>query len=109
MDNREYRRKAWQLCALIGVAAAYGFWFQQRRLLTGNHMVDGTLSVLLGLFICSRPAGNAIDLFFFERGAFHRVFKEWSSIRWLALNLLTLLMGWFVIFIGTTHLASRAD
>jgi hypothetical protein len=109
MANREYRRKTGLLIALIAVAAAYSIWFQQRHLLTGNPAVDGTLTVLLGLYICSRPAGNAIDLFFLERSPFHRMVTEWSSIRWLALNILTLLMGWLVIYLGTTHLTSRAD
>ena len=109
MDHHEYPRKTGFLLALIAVAAVYSLWFLQRQILTGNATVDGTLSVLLGLYICSRPAGNAIDLLFLERGSFHRFVSHWSSIRWLALNILTLLMGWIVIYLGTTHLTSRAD
>ena len=105
----QYRRQTWLLCMLIAVAAAYSFWFHQRQALTDNPTVDGTLSVLLGLYICSRPAGNAIDLVFFERSPFHRMVTEWSSIRWLVLNIVTLLMGWIVIYLGTAHLTSRAD
>jgi len=96
------------LLALIAVAAVYSLWFQQRQILTGNPTLDGALSVLLGLYICSRPAGNAIDLLFLERGSFHSFVSHWASIRWLALNILTLLMGWIVIYLGTTHLTSRA-
>jgi hypothetical protein len=107
MELHRYR-KTGLLCALIVVAGAYSFWFHQRQVLTGNPTVDGTLSVLLGLYICSRPAGNAIDLFF-ERSPFHRMITEWSSIRWLLLNIVTLLMGWIVIYLGTAHLTSRVD
>jgi hypothetical protein len=64
MELQQYR-KSGLLCALIAIAGAYSFWFHQRQVVTGNPTVDGTLSVLLGLYICSRPAGNAIDLFFF--------------------------------------------
>jgi hypothetical protein len=109
VDQDRYRRKTKLLWALILLAAVYSLWFHQRHRLTGNPMVDGTLSVVLGLYICSRPAGNAIDLLFFERTAFHRIVSEWSSIKWLALNILTLLMGWIVIHLGTAHLASRGD
>ena len=109
MASRQYRRKTGLLIALIVVAAAYGIWFQRRHMLTGNPTMDGAFSVLLGLYICSRPAGNAIDLIFFERSPFHRMITEWSSIGWLALNILTLLMGWIVIHLGTLHLASRPD
>ena len=109
MERDQYPRKTGLLCVLIAVAAAYSFWFHQRQVLTGNPTVDGTFSVLLGLYICSRPAGNAIDLFFFEHSPFHRVIKEWSSMRWLVLNILTLLMGWMVIYLGTAHLTSQAE
>ena len=109
MDERQYRRKTNLLWALIVIAAAYSSWFYQRHALTGINMIDGAISVLLGLYICSRPAGNAIDLLFFERNSFRRIVTEWSSIQWLALNILTLLMGWLVIYIGTAHLTSRAD
>ena len=109
MDRQRYRRKTGVLYALIAAAAVYSIWFQHRHTLTGNPTVDGSFSVLLGLYICSRPAGNAIDLIFFERSPFHRMITEWSSIGWLALNILTLLMGWIVIHLGTIHLASRPD
>lgn len=95
--------------ALIALAGAYIIWLQQGHTLTGNHTMDGGFSVLLGLYICSRPAGNAIDLIFYERNPFHRVVKEGSSMKWLALNILTLLMGWVVIYLGTTYLTNRAD
>jgi hypothetical protein len=108
MELQQYRKSS-LLCALIVVAAAYSFWFHQKQMLTGNPTMDGTFSVLLGLYICSRPAGNAIDLFFFERSPFHRMVTEWSSIRWLVLNIVTLLMGWIVIYLGTAHLTSRVD
>jgi hypothetical protein len=109
MRDQPYRRKTILLYVLITLAALYSLWFQQRQMLIGYRTVDGSISVLLGLYICSRPAGNAIDLFFFERSPFHRIVGEWSSIRWLALNILTLLMGWIVIYLGTAHLTSQAN
>ena len=109
MDQNQFRRKTKSLWALILLAAIYSLWFDQRHMLTGNHMIDGSLSVLLGLYICSRPAGNAIDLLFFERASFRHTIAQWSSIGWLALNILTLLMGWIVIYLGTAHLTSRGD
>ena len=69
--------------------------------------LDGTFSVLFGLYICSHPAANAVDLLFFERKSYRRIISNWSTAQWLALNILTLLMGWIVIVIGTTHLTSQ--
>ena len=109
MDEDLYRGKTKMLWVLIVVAAVYSLWFNRSHELTGNHMVDGALSVLLGLYICSRPAGNAIDLLFVERRSTRRIITKWSDIRWLALNILTLLMGWNVIYIGTAHLTSRGE
>jgi hypothetical protein len=107
MDRRDYRRKSAFLLALIAAAALYSLWFAARRIVSGNPTFDGALSVVLGLYICSRPAGNAIDLLFYERGSFR--FSQWNSLGWLALNILTLFMGWLVIYLGTTHLTSRAE
>jgi len=103
----DYRRKNALLLALIASAALYSLWFTAQRAVTGNPTLDGALSVVLGLYVCSRPAGNAIDLLFYERGTLR--FSQWTSLRWLALNIVTLIMGWLVIYLGTTHLTSRAD
>ena len=74
---------------------------------TGNDRLIGSIGVLLGLYICSHPAANAVDLLFFQRYAVRQLSKEWSGIAWLALNLLVLLVGWIVIVIGTTRLTGR--
>lgn len=34
--------------------------------------------------------------------------SEWSVVRWLALNLLVLLTGWMVIFLGLRRLVDEA-
>lgn len=96
------------LVALILIAGAYSLWFQQQHALTGSLILDGSITVLLGLYICSRPAGNAIDLIFLERHRHRSIATRWSSLSWLALNILALLMGWLVIYLGTMRLTSRA-
>ena len=107
MAERQYHRNIKRLWGLILLAMVCSMWFYRVGSLTGNSMLDGSLGVLLGLYICSHPAANAIDLLFFERAAFGRVGSGGSSVRWLALNILTLLMGWIVIVIGTTRFTSR--
>jgi hypothetical protein len=108
-DARQYRRKSTFLWGLILAALIYTWWFNSHNSLSGNPIIDGTLSVIFGLYICSRPAANAIDLLFSERGPFYRFASEWSSVTWLALNILTLLTGWIVIYLGVTHLTHRGD
>ena len=79
------------------------FWLGR----VGNDRLVGSIGVLLGLYICSQPAANAVDLLFFQRGAVRQLSKAWSGIAWLALNLLVLLVGWLVIVIGTTSLTGH--
>ncbi len=91
---------------MLLLAVIYGsliyFWLGTAR----NNRLIGIIGVLLGLYICSQPAANAVDLLFFERGAVRRLAKDWSGMGWLMLNLLVLLAGWLVIVIGTTRLTS---
>jgi len=96
-----------RLCALLIPAAAYLAWASWFRPLDGSGTVDGTIGVLLGLYICSHPAANGIDLIFLERGAFRRVTSRWSGVRWLALNGVVMFVGWLVIVAGATEVFAR--
>jgi hypothetical protein len=73
------------------------------RTLTGVSLLDGAISVIVGLYICSHPAANAVDLIFLQRGALHELASEWSGLGWLLLNLLVLFVGWLVIVLGATR------
>jgi membrane-associated protease RseP (regulator of RpoE activity) len=78
--------------------------------LTGTNSLDGIIGVLLGLYICSHPAANVVDILFFGQGARRRQFSSRrSALLWLALNALILLIGWISIFLGTTRLIVKAD
>jgi hypothetical protein len=89
--------------ALLGLI--YTGWFSFVHVLTGIRWLDGSIGVLLGLYICSHPAANAVDLIFFQRAALRQISSEWPGIGWLALNLLVLLIGWVVIMTGVTRIA----
>jgi hypothetical protein len=96
------------LCALILLGLLYLGLVAFMPTLTGIPLLDGSIGVVLGLFICSRPAGNAVDMLFYERGAFRRLTSGWSGIGWLALNLFVLFVGWLVIVSGAMRFAGRA-
>ena len=80
------------------------YWLQT---LTGTVKGDGITGVILGLFICAHPAAGFLDMFFFEKEARYRLSLEWSALWWLLLDLLVLLIGWHVIFIGLTRLLGK--
>jgi hypothetical protein len=72
--------------------------------LTSSGPLDGLVGGLLGLYICSHPARNTIDVLFANRFALARIWSTWSGRGWLALNGLVLLAGWWVIFLGMVSL-----
>jgi hypothetical protein len=106
MEQR-HRRATRMLWAMILLAVAYSVLLLSVQTLTGTNLLDGGITVLLGLYICSHPAANAVDMLFYERDAFRHLASEWNGIGWLALNMLVLLVGWVVIVIGATRLAAR--
>jgi hypothetical protein len=107
MHEWRYRRKTRVLWVMILLAIIYGGLIVFLFASTGYDRLVGITGVLLGLYICSHPAANAVDVLFFERGAVRQLSRDWSGIGWLALNFLVLLVGWIVIVIGTTRLTAR--
>ncbi|NJD56619.1 MAG: hypothetical protein FIA94_09485 [Nitrospirae bacterium] len=104
-SSKSHVRKLWAL-TLIGFA--FISWISYHHALTGMHKVDGIICVLLGLFLCAHPAAYVLDIFFFSRSTGRQFPSNVSAALWVALNSLVLMIGWFIIFIGTTHLADRA-
>ena len=86
------------------LALAYGLPIVALGTLTHNAALDGFVGGMLGLYICSHPARNMIDVLFADRFAFGRIRASWAGRRWLALNGLVLLAGWLTIFLGMVSL-----
>ena len=84
---------------LVVLGLAYNNWLYFLSTLTGVPLLDGGIGVLLGLYICSHPAANAVDMLF-ERGMLRRITSKWLGAGWLVLNLLVLAVGWMVIVTG---------
>jgi hypothetical protein len=100
-------RRTLLLVALLAPAALFVASQYYLVTLTGYDLADGCLGVLLGLYICSHPAANAIDLLFFERGGVRRLVRSRAGVGWLLLNALVMLVGWFVIVIGAARFTGR--
>ena len=69
--------------------------------------VYGIGGMLLGLFICARPAKNAIDVLIFERQALRRVMRGVRGLAWLCLNALVMGVGCFVIIVGALRMSVK--
>jgi len=96
------------LWTMILIAIAYGIVIKLIPTLTGNSTLDGAIGVLLGLYICSHPAANVVDLIFFKRWAIMRSASNFAGFTWLFLNAAVFFAGWLVIVNGTLHLVVRS-
>jgi hypothetical protein len=109
MDQHQRGRNIKKLWAIVLLGIAYSSLLYYQRPLTGANNVDGIIGVLFGLYICSHPAANMVDMLFFGRGDRRQFSSKRSAALWLALNMLVLLIGWMVIFAGTTRFVGRTD
>jgi hypothetical protein len=111
-----FRRKARVLWALAASTALYALLLHHLPAAAGPlhagvapaRTAAGVAGIVLGLYACSHPAGNAVDLLFMERGGLRRLTAEWSGVGWLALNGAVFVLGWLAIVLGAIQLASRA-
>lgn len=86
------------------LAMIYYSWLHFLGEITGVPLWDGIIGVLLGLYICSHPSANAIDMLFFRRYDLRQMISGWPGVGWLVLNLLVMLVGWLIIVIGAIQL-----
>jgi hypothetical protein len=105
-QQRRGSRNTRTLWLLILFAAIYAGLLFFRHGVTGRHLLDAFIGVGLGLFICSRPAANGVDLLFAERYKLRQITSTWDGIGWLALNLAVFFIGFAVIMLGTRLLAA---
>lgn len=108
LAERRAQRNSSELVLFIFLALVYTELLRFLPTLTGISLLDGSIGVAMGLYICAHPAANAVNMLFFETDLLQQI-SEWANIRWILLNLLVLLAGWMVIFTGLTRwLANRA-
>jgi len=103
MDYIAKDRDEKTMWGLILLAIIVGGLFHFVRTFTGNDEIDGLLSVLLGLYICSKPATHVVDLMIFGRDIRHWISTIQSNIWWVMLNLLVMFSGLSLIMTGTTR------
>jgi hypothetical protein len=109
MDQQRHRLKIMMLWVLVVLGIAYSSLLYTQPTLTGQNDLDGIIGVVLGLYICSHPAANLVDMLFYRGGIRYPVSSGRSALLWLALNVSVLLIGGLAIFVGTTRFIGRTD
>ncbi len=88
------------LGVMIVLGLAYLVLLNSQHPLTSTYRLDGIISVLLGLYICSHPVANTLDVIIYHRYLPPRKGSPGVEVLWWALNAVTLGTGWWVIFVG---------
>jgi hypothetical protein len=107
--EQEYQLRSGFLTALLVLAAAYLVWQSSLPEVTEHDRMYGITGMLLGLFICSRPATNAIDVLIFERQSLRRVMRGARGLGWLCLNGLVMFVGCFVVVVGAMRMSIKIE
>jgi hypothetical protein len=91
------------LLALMLPAILYGWLLSELGTLTGTLFWDGVLGVAIGLYICSHPVSNAIDLLFLDHGIMRHGVGDTHGFAWYGLNLIVMCVGCLVTIVGLTR------
>jgi len=95
------------LSAMLVFGGIYIGWLSYIGSISGSNRLDGTLGILLGLFIGSQPAANMLDILLFMKADTRESLITTNSGRlWLFMNLLTIFAAWAVVFIGALRFVS---
>jgi len=101
MDQYWRGRSPTFLFSMLLLGIVYGGLVSYLGFSTGSLTYDGSIGVALGLYICSHPVSNAIDLLFLDHGIMRGSIGD-HGLAWYGLNLLVLVAGWLVTTIGLT-------
>jgi hypothetical protein len=102
--NKPRKRNPALLIALAGAAALYAGWLLLWPTHRGRAGLEGSVGVLLGLYICSQPVASLLDVILYGRIYASYETSHRSNMWWLALNLLIFVIGFFTLFFGATRL-----
>jgi hypothetical protein len=90
------------------LACLYTAWMAYSGVLTGNLRMDGSIGMLLGLYVCSHPAANMLDMLLFMQADIREtIISTRAGQFWLGMNALVLVAGWVAIFSGAVHFVQR--
>ena len=95
------------LGAMLVLGGIYIGWLSYVGSISGSDRLDGTLGILLGLFIGSQPAANMLDILLFMKADTRESLITTHAGRfWLFMNLLTIFAAWAVVFTGALRFVS---
>jgi hypothetical protein len=91
------------LASVIVLGVIYAAWIYVRNAITGSNFWDATIGVLLGIYICSRPVSNLLDMIYAQNIRWKDL-KKRAGMTWLVMNFVTTFVGWATIVLGATRM-----
>jgi hypothetical protein len=82
---------------------AYGGWLDLRHRTQYFPRLDGSIGVILGLFISSRAAAHLLDMILFGGKSRRFVLSRHGETLWAVLNVSVLILGCVVVAVGATQ------
>jgi hypothetical protein len=107
--QREYEFRSGSLAFLLMLATAYLLWQASLPDVTANDRIYGIVGMLLGLYVCARPARNGIDVLIYERHSLRRALHGAKGLAWLCLNAIVMAVGCLVVIIGAMRMTIRIE
>lgn len=108
MDQFWRARSASALWTFMLLALAYSWLlFSFGPLVTGHARYDGAIGVVIGLYVCSHPASNVLDLLFMEGGVVRSRSSQPTGVGWYLLNMLVMMAGWLAVFLGVVQFTAH--
>lgn len=103
MSKRRNRLNTRWLVGVIVLALVYATLLYFAHTLTGTVKLDGIIGIVLGLYICSHPSANLVDVLIFGRVLGRQGMSKRTYFWWWVLNFVVFLVGFLVIASGTTR------
>lgn len=109
MNAGERKRNTWKLAVVFLAAVFYALLMIRARGLSASAILDGSIGLVLGLYVCAQPAANAVTMLLFEKHPLQSFPSRRSFLGWLAWNVLALAAGWWDIFLGAARFMDRGN
>ena len=94
------KQKSRFLTWLLALAVAYSTLLQVHFSLTGANRLDGTIGVIMGIYVCAHPAANVLDFFLYGKHLLLEKITIRPMLVWWMLNSLVMFLGLLVFVLG---------
>jgi hypothetical protein len=109
MTAGERRRNTWKLAVLFLIAVFFAVFLIRVHAFSASAILDGSIGLVLGLYVCAQPAANAVTMLLYERHPLQSFPSKTAFLAWSLLNVFVLAAGWWDIFLGAARFMDKGN